>query len=165
MTIPHPYPAGGGAQWIGSHSDAWTRRENLVLAICENTPAGQLLGAISLRLSLAHAHAELGYWIGVANWGKGFATEAARALIDYSFGELGLHRVQGRHFARNAASGRVMQKLRMQCEGTHRGAFRRWDRFEDVAGCHLARPTASSESQHPVCTAGGIGSRAVRQDW
>ena len=150
LTIPHPYPADGGAQWIGSHSDAWERRENLVLAICENSPAGQLLGAISLRLSLAHAHAELGYWIGVANWGKGFATEAARALVNYSFAELGLHRVQGRHFTRNAASGRVMQKLGMQYEGTHRRAFRRWDRFEDVAvyailagEWHVAEPTAS----------------------
>ena len=163
LTIPHPYPAGGGAQWIGTHSGAWERRENLALAICDKTPSGQLLGAISLRLSLAHAHAEIGYWIGVAHWGKGFATEAARALITYSFAELGLHRIQGRHFTRNAASGRVMQKLGMQFEGTHRGAFCRWERskmspymrFWRGSGMWPNRPT-------PTWTAGMMGSTSVQ---
>ena len=45
---------------------------------------------------------------------------------------LGLHRVDGRHLARNPASGRVMEKLGMQFEGLHRQAIRKWDRFEDV---------------------------------
>jgi hypothetical protein len=38
-----------------------------------------------------------------------------------------------RHFTRNVASGRVMQKLGMRLEGIHRDAFCRWGRFEDVA--------------------------------
>lgn len=133
LTIPHPYPAGGGAQWIRAHAGAWERRDNLALAICDKQSPTELLGAISLRLSLTHAHAEIGYWIGVAGWGNGFATEAARSLVAYAFADLGLHRVQGRHFVRNAASGRVMQKLGMRLEGTHRDAFSRWGRFEDVA--------------------------------
>src|SRR5262245_9728187 len=85
LAIPHPYPAGGGAQWIGTHAAAWARRENLALAICNRTSPDQLLGAISLHLSLPHSHGELGYWIGVDNWGKGFATEAAQALAAYAF--------------------------------------------------------------------------------
>ena len=133
LTIPHPYPAGGGAQWIATHLAAWERRDNLTLAICARTARNELLGAISLHLSLAHAHAEIGYWIGVSAWGKGFATEAARALTDYAFAELRLHRVQGRHLTRNPASGRVLQKLGMRLEGVHRDAYRRWDHFEDVA--------------------------------
>jgi RimJ/RimL family protein N-acetyltransferase len=84
LAIPHPYPAGGGAQWIGTHAAAWARRENLALAICNQTSPDELLGAISLQLSLPHSHGELGYWIGVDHWGKGFATEAAQALATYS---------------------------------------------------------------------------------
>jgi len=133
LTIPHPYPPGGGEQWIATHLAAWERRDNLALAICARTSLDELLGAISLHLSLAHSHAEIGYWIAVSSWGKGFATEAARALTDYAFAELRLHRVQGRHFTRNAASGRVLQKLGMRLEGVHRDAYRRWDHFEDVA--------------------------------
>lgn len=137
LTIPHPYPAGGGVQWIATHAGAWARRENLALAICTQASPNELIGAISLSLSLPHLHGEIGYWIGVPSWGRGFATEAARALVRYGFGELGLHRIQGRHFTRNPASGRVLQKLGMQLEGVHRDAYCRWGAFEDVAAYAL----------------------------
>ena len=133
LTIPHPYPAGGGAQWIAGHAAAWERRDNLALAICVRTSPYELLGAINLRVSLTHCHGEIGYWIAVGRWGEGFATEAAHAVVAYGFNELALHRIQGRHFTRNAASGRVLQKLGMRQEGIHRDAYRRFGRFEDVA--------------------------------
>lgn len=133
LSIPHPYPAGAGVQWIATHAIAWKRRENLALAICPASRPSEVLGAISLRVSSAHLHGEIGYWIGVANWGQGLATEAARVVVDYAVAELGLHRVQGRHFTRNPASGRVLAKLGMRLEGIHRHAFRRWGAFEDVA--------------------------------
>jgi [ribosomal protein S5]-alanine N-acetyltransferase len=140
LAIPHPYPAGGGAQWIATHAAFWERRENLALAICSRASPDELLGTISLHLSLTHAHAEIGYWIGVASWGNGFATEAAQALTSYAFDELRLHRLQGRHFTRNPASGRVMQKLGMHLEGIQRDAYRRWGRFEDVAVYAILEP-------------------------
>ena len=133
LTIPHPYPTGGGAEWILTHADAWERDRGLALAICSGTAAEALIGAISLQLSMPHSHGELGYWISVGSWGQGYATEAARALTAYAFTTLALHRVQGRHFARNAASGCVLQKLGMQFEGIHRDAYSQWNRFEDVA--------------------------------
>jgi [ribosomal protein S5]-alanine N-acetyltransferase len=46
-------------------------------------------------------------------WGKGLATEAARALLGYAFGELGLARVDGGAAFENAASRRVMDKIGM----------------------------------------------------
>lgn len=133
ITIPHPYPTGGGGQWIASHADAWDRVEGLTLAICPCTAPDDIIGAISLQLSMRHSHGELGYWIGVASWGQGYATEAARVVTAYAFTTLALHRVQGRHFTRNAASGRVLQKLGMQFEGIHRDAYSRGNLFEDVA--------------------------------
>ncbi|HKG93136.1 MAG TPA: GNAT family protein [Gemmatimonadaceae bacterium] len=80
-----------------------------------------------------HARGELGYWVGAGMWGRGYATEAARAVVSFGFATLGLNRIQARHFLRNPASGRVLQKLGMRCEGMHRQAYRRWGRFEDVA--------------------------------
>jgi RimJ/RimL family protein N-acetyltransferase len=140
LAIPHPYPAGAGAQWIAMHDAAWQRRENLVLAICDRRAPADLLGAISLRVALAHAHGEVGYWIRADDWGKGYATEAVRALFGYAFESLGLHRIQGRHFTRNPASGRVMLKAGMRLEGIHRAAFRRWEQFEDVAVYAILAP-------------------------
>ena len=133
LSIPHPYPTGGGAAWIALHAGIWARDAGVALAICPRAAVDDPIGAISLQISRPHSHGELGYWIGLADWGRGYATEAARALTAYAFTTLALHRVQGRHFVRNPASGRVLQKLGMRFEGIHREAYSRWNRFEDVA--------------------------------
>jgi len=133
LHIPHPYPEGGGATWIATHAEGWAKHGQLTLAICERTAPGDMIGAISIGVSWAHSHGELGYWIAREHWSRGFATEDARALVAYAFDELGLHRVQAHHFTRNPASGRVMQKIGMRPEGVHRDAYVRWGRFEDIA--------------------------------
>jgi RimJ/RimL family protein N-acetyltransferase len=131
LAMPHPYPAGGGASWIATHAENWSRNNVLALAICDRR-SHELLGAISLDLDEMHRHGEIGYWIGAKYWGNGYATEAARAMVDYAFTDLRLHRVQARHFVRNPASGRVLQKLGMKREGTHRDLYVRWEQFETV---------------------------------
>lgn len=131
LAMPHPYPAGGGASWIATHADNWNSNSVLALAICDRR-SQELLGAISLHVEEMHRLGEIGYWVGARYWGNGYATEAARAIIGYAFTELRLHRVQARHFIRNPASGRVLQKLGMKLEGTHRDAYIRWERFESV---------------------------------
>jgi len=74
----------------------------------------------------------MGYWIARECWNRGYATEAAAALLAYAFEALGLHRVYARHFPRNPPSGRVMQKLGMVYEGRQREHVLRWDVFEDL---------------------------------
>lgn len=133
LNIPHPYPEGGGAQWIKTHAPAWTAATSLTLAIALLTSPNAILGAVSLSIAREHSRGEIGYWIALDHWGHGYATEASRAVMTLGFGDLALHRIQGRHFTRNAASGRVMEKLGMRFEGISRGAYFRWDRFEDVA--------------------------------
>jgi RimJ/RimL family protein N-acetyltransferase len=132
LTIPHPYPEGGAATWIATHRTAFEAGDSITWAITD-AATGELFGAIALSLSAAHARGELGYWIDPSYWNRGFATEAAAAVLGVAFGPLGLHRVEARHFARNPASGRVMQKLGMQLEGLHRQALRKNGQFEDVA--------------------------------
>ena len=131
LAIPHPYLDGMAESWIAMHEGAWTRHESATLAITE-AEAG-LVGTMSLRIELPQRRAELGYWIGVPYWGRGYATEAARAMIEFGFRRLSLHRIYAHHFARNAASGRVMEKAGMRHEGTLRGHFFRWGAPEDVA--------------------------------
>ena len=53
---------------------------------------------------------EMGYWVARPHWGKGFATEASRALIDIARA-LKLPRLEASHFLDNPASGRVLEKL------------------------------------------------------
>jgi RimJ/RimL family protein N-acetyltransferase len=131
LHIPHPYPDGAAEGWIGTHAEEWAAQRDVVYAITMRT-TGELIGAIALKLEMALTQAEIGYWIGVDYWSHGYCTEAATAVVQFGFDTLALHRVHSRHFLRNPASGRVMQKLGMRQEGLQRAAMRRWDTFEDV---------------------------------
>jgi RimJ/RimL family protein N-acetyltransferase len=62
-------------------------------------------------------HPELGYWLGVPYWGNGYATEAARALVDYCFGELGYDEILAGARVTNPASRRVLEKCGFQWTG------------------------------------------------
>lgn len=130
LNIPHPYADGLAEAWIESHVDAFRDRERVALAIADSNAV--LVGAISLRLDLGHRRAELGYWIGLPFWGRGYATEAAVAMVGYGFEELGLNRIFAHHLARNPASGRVLEKAGFVHEGFHRAAVLKNGRFEDL---------------------------------
>lgn len=131
LNIPHPYEDGVAEAWIGTHQSAFEARETVTLAI-ESRETGALVGAIGLRLRLPNESAEMGYWIGRAYWGRGYCTEAARAMLDYAFRELGLNRVHATHLTRNPASGRVMAKIGMLHEGRQRQHVKKWGVFEDI---------------------------------
>ena len=130
LALPHPYEEPMAVEWIAGHPAAWAQRRMLTLAIVSRDTSG-LVGCISLVLNPAHARAELGYWIGRPFWGRGYATEAATALVDYGFRELDLLRIHAGHFSRNPASGRVLEKLGMRREGVARQHLLRWGRPED----------------------------------
>ena len=71
--------------------------------------APRIVGACGLGRRPSGA-VEMGYWIARQHWGKGFATEASRALIDIAKA-LKLPRLEASHFVDNPASGRVLEKV------------------------------------------------------
>ncbi len=64
--------------------------------------------------------ASMGYCLDDAAWGNGYATEAARALLQWAFDTLNLNRVQAETDTRNTGSARVLEKLGFLREGTLR---------------------------------------------
>jgi RimJ/RimL family protein N-acetyltransferase len=115
LTVPHPYADGLAEQWIASHAVHFYSGKGITLAMTL-ADAGELVGAIGLRVHPQHQRAELGYWVGVPYWNNGYCTEAAVAVIRYGF-ELGLHKITARHLIGNEASKRVMVKAGMRKEG------------------------------------------------
>jgi RimJ/RimL family protein N-acetyltransferase len=114
-------------------------------AVVERASA-RLVGAIGLTLKPAHGRAEVGYWIGVPFWNRGYATEAAALVLGFGFGELGLNRVHAQHFSRNPQSGRVMRKLGMRHEGRLRQHVLRWGSPEDLEQFGILRDEWKSGS-------------------
>ena len=129
--LPYPYPDGLAEVWIASLREGSERGDAAAFAITL-AGEGRLIGGVRLRIDVEHARGELGFWVARACWGRGYATEAVRAVIEYGFSVLGLHRIHAMHFSRNPASGRVMEKCGMLHEGCSRGHVRKWGVYEDV---------------------------------
>jgi RimJ/RimL family protein N-acetyltransferase len=87
------------------HGDDWLSAAVVVRS------TGALVGGVALHwVSEQHRTAEIGFVFNPEHQGRGYATEAARPLVDWAF-SAGFHRVIGRTEARNIASARVLEKL------------------------------------------------------
>ncbi len=79
---------------------------------------GQLIGNCGIRMKAADAQeADIGYELDPRYWVQGYATEAARALLAFGFGDLGLHRIWAWSIAENSGSVHVLEKIGMRQEG------------------------------------------------
>jgi RimJ/RimL family protein N-acetyltransferase len=132
IAVPSPYPVSLATRWISGRIAWWPQARGVTLAITQRGRPGELLGSVSLRRFVRDRRAELGYWLGVDAWGKGYATEAAAALLDFGFRELVLERIYAQVLEGNAASCRVLAKLGMQPEGVRRRHVRKGRRLLDV---------------------------------
>jgi RimJ/RimL family protein N-acetyltransferase len=130
LNIPHPYPEDGAITWIqrilsSDNSNAYPR-------MIERKDDDTLVGHIGMGITPRHNRAEVGYWVGVPYWGRGYATEALSAMIDFGFSQLSLHRITGQYYVSNPASGRVMEKVGMIFEGTLRDHVRRGKEYKTL---------------------------------
>lgn len=116
LNLPYPYKLQDARKWIATHETLYEKKQQAIFAITARAKQ-ELIGAIGLAKNAAHARAELGYWIGHEYWNRGFATEAARAVIEFGFSKLNLNRIFAHFMVQNPASGKVMQKVGMQFEG------------------------------------------------
>jgi RimJ/RimL family protein N-acetyltransferase len=131
LTIPYPYPAGHAAAWIGKVTERAHGGVAFTWAICRGEDR-VLMGSIMIYLDPPWPRGELGYWIGVPYWNRGYMTEAVREVIAYGFGALPLRRIQATAYPRNASSSRVLEKAGLRYEGTLRGYYVKHHIDEDV---------------------------------
>jgi RimJ/RimL family protein N-acetyltransferase len=99
----------------------------------EEISSGRLIGACDLSLIESNA-VDLGYMLEAEQWGKGYATEIASALIDAAFCDLRADRVISTVDVNNSASIRVLEKIGMRWEAVYRKHRRAKNRWWD---CHL----------------------------
>ena len=131
LMIPHPYTEDDARTFLARANEDFTEGLSAIFAI-SILPGRELCGAVGLHFADLHRRAELGYWIGVPFWGKGYATEAAGAAVAFGFETLRLRWIYAHHFSENTASQRVLEKIGMRHEGRSRQHVQKWDRFVDV---------------------------------
>lgn len=127
--VPHPYPPDGAEQHARNAAQWRALREAFSFAVLVD---GAVVGSCGLKhLDWDARQAEIGYWIGVPFWGRGYATEAVRRVTTYGFNDLGLARIVAEVLVGNDASARVLVKA----------GYRREVTFPNPSDRHHGAPT------------------------
>ena len=79
--------------------------------------SNKMIGTIEFRVHEWNKSGELGFTLNRQFWGNGYMTEAGRLILKLAFEVLGLERVYAGHEVKNSASGKVLSRLGMKCEG------------------------------------------------
>ena len=107
-TAPWPYRFEDAETFLARHPGDPLDSRCLIFLRGDGAP--RLVGGIGIG-PMPGGGRELGYWIARPYWGRGFATEAGRALLDNARHSLRLGKLAAGHFLDNPASGRVLAKL------------------------------------------------------
>ncbi|MEA3029676.1 MAG: hypothetical protein QOJ53_1765 [Sphingomonadales bacterium] len=104
---PWPYALGDAERFLARPRGP---TEVFLLILSHEGERPHLVGGIGVQPEEGGGH-ELGYWLAPDAWGRGYATEAGRAMVGIARHALGLKRLVSGHFVDNPASGRVLAKL------------------------------------------------------
>jgi [ribosomal protein S5]-alanine N-acetyltransferase len=102
--VPHPYPDGEAERFISA-----CLAEGASVRAIERLAEPGLIGVVGIEGEPKRE--VLGYWIGRPFWGLGYASEAASAVVDWTFAALGLDGLRSGVFEGNEGSMRVQRKL------------------------------------------------------
>ncbi len=132
ISIPHPYTLEYFQEWLKKIKLEIKNSKAVHYAITQRSD-GKLIGSTELRdIDPEHLQAELSLWIGQNWWNNGYAAEAARAVIELGFRNLGLNRIYAHHMIRNKSCEGLFKKIGMSREGILRQRVIKWGVFEDV---------------------------------
>ena len=111
-TVPFPYDERSALTWIARVRRRHAEGREYAFAI---TRAGddELVGAVSLSFAsdpVSGRTGEIGYWLGLPHWGRGYAPEAVSALSKFGLEALGLDAIEAVVFKENKSSKRVLEK-------------------------------------------------------
>ena len=110
--LPYPYPEDGAKAWIATHAQQHRAGTAIIRAMVRQED-DQCVGAISLDQIPRglNAQGNLGYWVGVPYWNKGYCAEAGKLMLQLARHKFHMQRVVAAHRIDNPASGRVLEKL------------------------------------------------------
>ena len=134
--LPHPYTQDDAVHFVKAIAGTG---ETVFLIENNHTP----VGVAGVDWSEPDAP-ELGYWFGVEHWGQGFATEAARAVIDYTFEEFSVDQMISGARVVNPKSRNVLEKCGFQWSGVELHRFKALGSSTPVDRFRLSRGVWSS---------------------
>ena len=108
--IPHPYPPGAAEHYIFDMRKNNVAGQGLGLVITPKAKPNEVIGGVGLRRIEHSEDVELGYWLGLPFWGRGYATEAVSTLLQAVFGFGFSGNIIASVRTNNPASRRVLER-------------------------------------------------------
>lgn len=138
LNIPHPYQEQDAVFWLNSANKRFAQKTQFTFGIRIKS-SDDFIGGMGLKVNQRFNRAELGYWIAEAFWNKGYATEAASAILKFGFTHLQLNKIYATHLKENPASGKVMIKNGMIKEGELKEHTKKGDRYRTLIQYRLTK--------------------------
>lgn len=113
-TVPHPYAEQHAIEWLSHLDERRAGAESFAFGITRKSD-GVYMGGCGLHLK--DGAYELGYWLGKPYWKKGYATEAARRLLEFGYLQLKADEIWAGWYHDNPNSGHVLAKLGFVAKG------------------------------------------------
>jgi RimJ/RimL family protein N-acetyltransferase len=135
--LQHPYSQDHAVAFVRAMAD--DKSETVFLIENNHVP----IGIVGVNWREPEAP-ELGYWLGVEYWGQGFATESARAVIDYTFEEFDIEHLMSGARVANPASRNILEKCGFQWSGVELHRFEALGSSTPVDRFRLTRSVWSS---------------------
>jgi RimJ/RimL family protein N-acetyltransferase len=135
--LPHPYLLDHGVEFVRAIAES--QRKTVFLIENNHAPIG-IVGVDWREPEIP----ELGYWLGVEHWGQGFGTEAARAIIDFTFEEFAVEQLISSARVANPASRNILEKCGFQWSRVELHRFEALESSTPVDCFRLSRSVWSS---------------------
>lgn len=116
-TVPSPYTRADAEAFIRQVDARWDDGSEAVWAIFAEDRLAGMVGVHDITAHPAGGHAELGFWMEASARRNGYLVEAARAVVDWAFGDLGLVRLRWQAVVGNVPSARAGHALGFRYEG------------------------------------------------
>lgn len=132
-------------RWFADHWREWETGEAYRFAVEHD---GVMIGMVDID-DIVQGEAHLGYWFDRAAWGRGYASEAAAALVRFAFAVVGVTVLRAGHAIDNPSSGRVLTKLGFVPCGA--GSILSRPRGETIAQCrYVLRHAPADGKAHTI---------------
>jgi hypothetical protein len=149
--FPHPYKRKDALAFIRDAEKKCRKKSAFHFGIHLND--GTLIGACGVHpIDYNDLRGEVGYWLGRAYWGKGYAKEALSLLLGFCFGRLRLNKVSATVLAFNERSANLLLSLNFRKDGTLRQNTLHGEAFVDDLVFSILRQEYDAEASAGIET-------------
>lgn len=143
--MPYPYTDEAAEWWLNMIAENEGNTGVWRMIFVDGKPVGNI--SVEQKEDVYRRDGEIGYLLLTKYWSKGIMTEAAKEICRIAFEELDIIRITGLYYGPNTASGRVLEKLGFEYEGTRKNGVTKGAEVYDLCMTGLLKEKFYAETE------------------